>query len=746
MKKNSLKAPISAKNIRGTRGWLDFSIENLFFVIVFLTPIIFDRRIGIVFSGTKIAWLRALVVILMGLWAIKLIIFREHRFVRTPLDWPILTFLLSTTVATLTSIHVYTSFTGFYGRFEGLTTWYIFGLLFFITTHYIHSKEQLKKIIMLVVSAATLMSIYGFIQRHELDPYMWGGVITWQRVIGTIGQPNFLAAYVLMAFFLNMTMFLEERKIPAAIDWAQQTIILSYFFFAQISFLVMIYSLDAQNIVLWYTGFALISLLAILFANHYDKLHPLILDLFFGACLLMNYICLLYTQSRGGYMGFFTGAVIFAFIAGRYPLLKNWKKLFIFGLLMLIVSGITIANPEFSPLARFSAEVSTTRDTKVESEKTAESQMELKGAAGSRGETWKSAFKIIADNPLFGVGPEVLKMAFPRYETDLFRFKEAFHVKQDRCHNETFDVPVTKGMFSFFVYLCILFLVFKIGSGKAKGGADNQKLLLAGMLAAILAYLIQNQFSFGVVAITSLFWIIWGMVMVTGEKEERGEDSPDRQISLEEVPWLPVAGISLAVIFLIYVSFLSFRGDIYYKTGKTYLEMRNMPQATEELKKSLKIFPLEGNTVSHLGITYLNAGNPNEAIRYLRYGTEIDPYNADNFYMLSRIYLTFYDQGDKRALQETLQNVGIALKIDPYYAEVYDTLGQIHERQGKMVEAAAMYAKAFDVNPTLVDVMQRYIAAGQKTGQTAKVKEDVVSAYRKFPDNIDLFKAWENLK
>jgi tetratricopeptide (TPR) repeat protein len=737
MKKNSTKS----LNSRGTRGWLDFTIENLFFIIIFLTPIIFDRRVGIVFSGAKIAWLRALVVIFLGLWAIKLIICRKHPFIRTPLDWPILSFLLSTTVAALTSIHVYTSLVGFYGRFEGLSTWYIFGLLFFITTNYIHSGEQLKKIIILVISAATLMSIYGFIQRHELDPYMWGGVITWQRVIGTIGQPNFLAAYILMAFFLNMALFLEERKSPASVDWAQQAAMLGYFIFAQVTFLVMIYSLEAHNIVLWYLGFALISALVILFAGAYEKLHPVILDLFFGACLLMNYVCLLYTQSRGGYMGFFTGAVIFAFVAGRYPLLKSWKKLSIFILMMFVVSGITMSNPEFSPLARFSAEVSTTRDTKVEGEKTAESQMELKGAAGSRGETWKSAFKIIADYPLFGIGPEVLKMAFPRYETELFRFKETFHVKQDRCHNETFDVPVTKGMLSFFVYLWILFLVFKIGISKAKGVADNQKLLLAGMLAAALSYLIQNQFSFGVVAITSLFWIIWGMVMVIGEEKTKGEAQTDPWIAPEELPWLSVAGVMLAAVFLIYLSFLSFRGDLHYKSGKTYLELRNLPQAIEEFKRSLSIFPFEGNTVSHLGIACLNAGNPAEAIKYLHYGAQIDPYNADNFYMLARIHLALYDQGNKAALGETLRYIDISLKIDPYYAEVYDLLGQIYERQGKINEAEAMYARAFDINPTLADVMRRYINAGQKTGQTAKVKRDIASAYRKFPDSIELFKA-----
>src|SRR3989339_564981 len=163
----------------------DTLIEIMLLIMVFLIPVIFDRRLGIGFSGTKIAWLRAFMVITVSFWACKMLIIRKHNFVRTPLDWPILSFLLATTVATLTGVHVYTSFAGFYGRFEGLSTWYVFGLLFFVTTNFANSSVRLKRIITAVVSSATLMSVYGVIQRQELDPYMWRGVVTWQRVIGT---------------------------------------------------------------------------------------------------------------------------------------------------------------------------------------------------------------------------------------------------------------------------------------------------------------------------------------------------------------------------------------------------------------------------------------------------------------------------------------------------------------------------------------------------------------------------------
>jgi tetratricopeptide (TPR) repeat protein len=492
--------------------------------------------------------------------------------------------------------------------------------------------------------------------------------------------------------------------------------------------------LEAENILWWYFGFSAMTLSALLFAFYYESLHPFILELVMGFTLLLAYICILYTQSRGGYMGLFVGMVLFCLTAGRKVLFDNWKKLAVLGGLILLISGITMSRPEFSPFQRFTSEITTQKQTAEEKPAVG---LELKGAAGSRGETWKSAFRIIADNPIFGIGPEVLKMVFPRYETDLFRFKEAFHVKQDRCHNETFDVSVTKGLISFFVYGWLLFVLFRSGWLKSQRVETGEKIMLSGLLAAALAYLIQNQFSFGVVAITSLFWVIWGMTMVTGEE---AVESSTKKFSLDDVPWIPVAAVVAVVWILIYCFFLSFRGDISFKSGKTALEFRHLNEAVMELEKSVAISPFEGATISHLGIAYLNLAqmttekndHMRKAVLALNYGTRADPYNADNFYMLSRIYLMRYSEGEKESLKVAKTYADYALKIDPYYAEVYFNLGQIYEREGENGKAVVMYEKTFMLNPNLtepLDKLEELNRLSGKPGETLKVLERARARY-----------------
>jgi tetratricopeptide (TPR) repeat protein len=270
-------------------------------------------------------------------------------------------------------------------------------------------------------------------------------------------------------------------------------------------------------------------------------------------------------------------------------------------------------------------------------------------------------------------------------------------------------------------------------------------LMAGGLLAASLAYLVQNQFSFGVVAITSLFWVIWGMVMVLGRAEDL---TPPKavKLSLGDVPWFLVAIVAIVSVFLIHISFRSFFGDIYFKMGKNALETRQLPQAADYFQRSLNVFPLEGTTVSHLAISYLNMGNLPEAAKYLAYGNKIDPYNADNFYMLARVNLSYFDQGNKAALEESNRYNEIALKIDPYYAEAYENRAMIAERLGKPAVALEQYETAFMVNPNLVNVINRMTDLALQLGRAPEARQRLTVMFRRYPENLDIFKALERLK
>ena len=114
--------------------------------------------------------------------------------------------------------------------------------------------------------------------------------------------------------------------------------------------------------------------------------------------------------------------------------------------------------------------------------------------------------------------------------------------------------------------------------------------------------------------------------------------------------------------------------------------------------------------------------------------------------MLARLYLALGDHGQPGAFDNAWKNVEITLKIDPYYAEAYETKGALYERQGKLEEAAAMYEKAFAVNYNLLGSIQKIEELDRKLGRLDRARQIFDDMYRRFPDNIELFKARERVK
>ena len=139
-------------------------------------------------------------------------------------------------------------------------------------------------------------------------------------------------------------------------------------------------------------------------------------------------------------------------------------------------------------------------------------------------------------------------------------------------------------------------------------------------------------------------------------------------------------------------------------------------------------------------------GKAEEAINILKYGAQVDAYNADNFHMLSKVYLSFYDRGNKTSWDDSYNNAQIALKIDPYYAEVYETEGLLFERAGKVDLAVAQYEKAFHANPYLPGPIAKVEELNRKLGRVEHARALFEEANRRLPDNIEVFKVLDKFK
>src|SRR4030042_3959544 len=94
-------------------------IEYSFYLLFFLVPLALTGDTSELYEFNKL-WLTFILTIIIGAaWFSKMVIKKEFRIQRTPLDIPIGLFLVSQIVSTIFSIDTHVSLWGYYSRFNG---------------------------------------------------------------------------------------------------------------------------------------------------------------------------------------------------------------------------------------------------------------------------------------------------------------------------------------------------------------------------------------------------------------------------------------------------------------------------------------------------------------------------------------------------------------------------------------------------------------------------------------------------
>ncbi len=174
---------------------LEKVISFLFGTLFFLVPLVLWPYTSEVFEFNKIIVTYVVTALITCIWVVRMI--SEKRIVFRPslLDIPLLFFLGTQLISTFFSIDVRTSIFGYYSRFNGgLLSTFCYCLLFWAYVSNMNKKSAIKSFKMLIFSAV-LVSIYGILERFGVDKNIWIQDVV-NRVFSTLGQPNWLAAFL----------------------------------------------------------------------------------------------------------------------------------------------------------------------------------------------------------------------------------------------------------------------------------------------------------------------------------------------------------------------------------------------------------------------------------------------------------------------------------------------------------------------------------------------------------------------
>lgn len=173
------------------------TIYYFFLALAFVTPLVYSSQTVELYEFPKMFFVYFLGTTIIFLYLVYAVIGGRKEFIR-PNYW-VLGYLAAICLSVIFSSHLYTSLWGYYSRFNGgLISYLIFFALYLVGINFLEQRdrETLKDVFCLGLLP---VSLYGLFQISESP-----------RIFSTLGQPNWLAAYIV--FLLPL---LLERTISA---------------------------------------------------------------------------------------------------------------------------------------------------------------------------------------------------------------------------------------------------------------------------------------------------------------------------------------------------------------------------------------------------------------------------------------------------------------------------------------------------------------------------------------------------
>ena len=414
--------------------WCDRLIEAGWLAAIIIVPLFFNIYSSRVFEPDKLTTLRSIALVMSAAWLVKWLDERRNPqreqviSWRTPLVLPTLILVVVYLISTALSVAPRTSLLGSYQRLQGTYTTLAYIVVFLMILQGLRTRTQLERLLTVMVLNSLPISVYGVYQRLRLDPLPWGGD-TVERVAGNMGNSIFIAAYLVIVFFINLYRITES-------------------------------------------AFAI-------FSEKQPRWSDVVrLGIYIVIALFNAVVILILAGSRGPQLGWLGGMLFFLMLLVQLIRRQRTRLLLtaasivlaLGGLGFLVFLNVTRPDPSFAWLRSFPLfdRLSTVLTTS-------------EGTNAVRVLIWEGTAQLVvpheplqmpdgtpdrfnAIRPLVGYGPESMYVAYNRFYPPKLAWFEARNASPDRSHNETWDALVITGLVGFIAYMFLFISVLYYGT------------------------------------------------------------------------------------------------------------------------------------------------------------------------------------------------------------------------------------------------------------------------------------------
>jgi O-Antigen ligase len=380
------------------------------------------------------------------------------------------------------------------------------------------------------------------------------------------------------------------------------------------------------------------------------------------SCLILNVYTLYQNKSSSGMLAIFTSSLFALFFLGYFKIIQKrpqWRvseflpHIFsTFIVVSLFASTLTVMSERFQGLF-------------------------IEAGGKTRLAYWKTALRLISDDPFFGKGPEAFTSNFLKFRevSDLDLINKSQIV--DSPHNLLLEILTIGGISLCLVLLAFLWsgiynLVksFKLTNESTKSSSDMRRFNLI-LLLAIVGFLTQSLLNVSNIAICA-----WGFLLISLANANVDLDSPSTLAEKNtESKWEGVIGkrsrykylmkslissiwISVICLSLSILSFGLIGNSKLLFNESQFIDAALAKDGLEMLQISKK-WPPNERLILGLAKSLDSAGYKNESLEVLKFGVEVFPDNIELWVLLMKS-----DIASLELRQRAKLNIN---EIDPLY-------------------------------------------------------------------------------
>ena len=372
-------------------------------------------------------------------------------------DKVIITYFIGTVASTVLSSHLYTSLWGYYTRFNlSLTSLFLYICFYFICKSVLTTKN-FKIIIYKICIWSLPISIFTIIQRLQVITGIWNSNDT--RVYSTLGQPNWLAAYLSMILlFTTYFLFIEKQK-------------------------------TNQN--------ALVFVFVTAFS------------------------AIWFTYSISGLLGLCVGGILFALNNIKQIFNKKITKILILTSFFIAITNLGIFGQKLGDIfldlqPKNQTQTVIEKNTNITKQEainnvatvTTEAEYNITDTGSIRQNLTKGTLQMIFTNPktfFVGTGIGTFAYNFAEFKPEGLNYSSEWNLVFNKPHNYYLEIWVETGIFALLAYLGIIFTIYW---NAQKSPTKNNKQTTKLVLPALTTFFVINLFSWPTVSTSLLSWFL----------------------------------------------------------------------------------------------------------------------------------------------------------------------------------------------------------------------------------------------